>query len=208
MFRHTLPIRFVLLVAGALTFAPVARAQIVGQYSGLYPLAGGRKELGAYLGTGSGDMGFTVQGRVGSTRTLGYDVQASVQNSIFVGQLAAMANLMHTDGSYPLVLGGQLAAGVSSGGGATGLYIQGVPGLSYDWDAGGGQTFSFWGGLGLRLSSSTKHAGSSAGILRLGGRFDYSTDFGFAANLEDVDGHSTISVGIQYRFGAGGSNRP
>lgn len=208
MKMHPLNAARVLMALSVLSFAPTAGAQVLGQYSGLYPLASGRKELGLYLGSGSGEIGITAQGRVGSTKTLGFDLQASVQNSVFGGQVAAMAGLMRSSGDYPVVLGGQLAGGVLSGGGATGLFVQGVPGVSFEWSDGGGQVFSFWGGLGLRIISSTKRFGSSAGILRLGSRFDYSPEFGFAANLEDVDGHSTISVGLQYRFGAGGNNRP
>ena len=201
-------LRAALTAAAALTLAVPAGAQILGQYSGLYPLAGGRKELGVFLGTGSGDMGVTAQGRVGSTRTLGYDLQMASQNSRFAAQLGALAGLMRSSGDYPLVLGGQLAGGLLTGGGSTGPYIQGVPGLSVEWDAGSGQVFSLWGGLGLRIMSSTKAAGSSDAIYRLGGRFDYSSDFGFATNLESVDGNSTISVGMQYRFGNNGNNRP
>ena len=69
-------LRAALACAAALAFAAPASAQIFGQYSGLNSLPSGRKELGVYLGTGSGDMGVTAQGRLGSGRTIGFSLTA------------------------------------------------------------------------------------------------------------------------------------
>ncbi len=186
-----------------------AHAQFFGQFGPLSAMPGGAKALGIYLGAGDGHVGPTGEFRINYWKHATAGLQATVESSVFGLQADTRAGLVGTGGEFPLELGGQLAGGLVTGGGSTSFYIQGVPGLSFEWDAGGGQSWSAWAGVGLRLAASTKFNGSSDGILRLGGRFQFSPELGLATNLEDVGGTSRLMVGGEYRFGGGGGgNQP
>ena len=190
--------------AAALAPRP-AQAQFFGQFGPLSGMPSGAKSLGLYLGSGSSEFGPMGEFRFayGSHSTAG--IAASLEHSTFGAQADIRAGLLGTGGDYPLELGGQLAGGMITGNGATALYVQGVPSLSYEWDAGGGQSFSAWSGLGLRVVTSTRRLGSSNGLFRIGGRFQFSPELGLSSNLEDLAGAAQLLVGVDYRFGAGGS---
>ena len=181
-------------------------AQFFGQFGPLASMGPGQKSLGAYLGAGNNTVGPSAEFRFNYANHMTAGIQGTLERSVFGAQGDLRAGLLGTGGDFPLELGGQVAGGMVTGEGATSLYVQGVPGLSYEWDAGAGQTFSAWAGLGLRITTSTKALGSSESIFRLGGRFQFSSELGMAADLEAVDGTTRLMVGADYRFGGGGGS--
>src|SRR5205085_8297372 len=122
--------------------APAASAQFFGQFGPLDRMPYGQKSLGAYLGGGGGDLGPTAEFRLNYANRSTAGLQASIVHNIFGAQADVRAGLLGTGGDFPLELGGQLAGGLITGEGATSLFVQGVPAISGEWDAGGGQSFS------------------------------------------------------------------
>lgn len=188
------------IACAGLTLAGTAGAQSFGQMG---PLAGmGHKStlLGVYLGMGNGDVNPSAELRVSSGHRATMGLAATVEHSTFAAQADVRAGLTGTGGDYPLELGGQLAGGLITGGGATGIYAQVVPGLSFEWNVGEGRAFSTWAGLGFRLSASSKSVGDGSGIARLGTRYDFSPSVGLGASLEAVGGGSKLIAGADYTF--------
>ncbi|MBI5836387.1 MAG: hypothetical protein HZB25_03995 [Candidatus Eisenbacteria bacterium] len=187
-------------------FARPAHGQYLGQFGPLNRMGDGQKSLGLYLGSGPVGLGplAEVRANYGSHGTVG--VQAGLADKIFALQGDLRAGIMGTGGDFPVELGGELAGGLVTGGGDTGIYGQLVPALSFEVDAGSGQSWAGWAGLGYRVTASNKRIGSGAGIFRVGGRFTFSRQLGMAANLEDVAGSGHLLVGVEYRFGGGGAS--
>ncbi|HVP39152.1 MAG TPA: hypothetical protein VMS93_08220 [Candidatus Saccharimonadales bacterium] len=201
-----------LALAAALGLAGLpatARAQYLGQFGPLNSMGTGQKALGLYLGAGPTGLGAAAEIRANHSERGTFGVQFAVQHSIFAGQADIRAGLLSSGGDFPVMLGGELAGGVVSGGGTTAIYAQAVPGLSWEMDAGGGQSWAAWAGLGFRVSASQHKLGHGDTLIRAGGRFSFSRELGLTASLEDVAGSSHLMVGAESRFGGhGGSNVP
>ena len=206
MIRRILPL-LLLGAALAATLPSSARAQFFGQTGPLGVLPGDAKSCGVFLGSGRGNIDPMAELRTNYSAHGTLGIQGTVENKIFGLQADARTGLMHTDGDYPFELGGQLAAGLLTGGGQTGIYAQAVPGMSFEWDAGFGQSAAVYAGLGFRVTASNKRVGQGDGLWRLGGRLQYSNEIGMGASLEDVAGSAHLLVGADFRFGGGG-NRP
>jgi hypothetical protein len=183
-----------------LVAAGTAHAQFFGQMGPLGGMASGHALLGAYMTAGSGDLGFVAElrGSSGSQSTVG--LAATVEHSMFGMQADLRGSLTGTGGSFPLALGGQLAAGLITGGGSTGIYAQAVPGVSFESSTNGQGTFSSWAGIGLRLTAASHQSGMGDGVLRLGSRYSFSPTLGISATLEDVGGTTKIIAGAGYTF--------
>jgi hypothetical protein len=204
-------------LAVALLLAPLclagaprtAGAQSLGQFGPLNHMGTDQKSLGAYLGAGSGGMGVTGELRANYGDRATFGVQAGLVDRVFSAQVDLRGGLFGTEGEFPMMLGGEVAGGLMSGGGDTGIYGQVVPGVSFEVDAGEGQSWAGWAGLGFRLSASNHRIGRGVGLLRAGGRFNFSHQLGLVASLEDLDGTARLMVGAEMRFGGrGGSNAP
>jgi hypothetical protein len=198
-----------LVLAAALCLGLVPRAahaQYLGQFGPLNRMGPGQQSLGLYLGDGPVGLGPAAEFRLnyGDGSTIGF--QAGLADRIFGLQTDLRAGLMGIHGDFPLELGGELAGGLFSGRGYTGIYGQLVPGLSWELDAGGGQSWAAWAGLGYRVTASTHRLGRGDAILRAGARFQFSRELGLAAGLEDLGGDSHLMVGAEYRFGGRGSS--
>ena len=203
-------------LAAALLIAPLclagaprgAMAQYLGQFGPLNHMGTGQKSLGAYVGSGPGGLGLTGEVRANYAEHATMGVQAGVADQVFGAQVDLRGGLMGTGGDFPLMLGGEVAGGLMSGGGDTGIYGQVVPEVGFEMDAGGGQSWSAWAGLGYRVSASKHRIGRGDSLFRVGGRFDFSRELGLVAHLEDVGGSTHLLVGAEYRFGshASGNN--
>jgi hypothetical protein len=189
-----------LACCAGLTIAGTASAQYFGQMGPLGGMAGGRTLLGGYMAAGSGDMGFVgeLRAKSGPQSTVGF--AASVVHSTFGMQVDLRGSLAGTGGSFPMELGGQLAGGLVTGGGSTGLYVQAVPGVSFESSTGGQGSFSSWGGIGVRLTAATHRSGVGDGVLRLGSRYNFTSAVGVSATLEDIGGTTRILAGAGYTF--------
>ena len=199
-----------LLAPLCLAGAPrIAGAQYLGQFGPLNHMGTGQKSLGAYLGSGPGGLGVSGELRANYEDRATFGVQAGVADQVFAAQADLRSGLLGTGGDFPLMLGGELAGGLMSGGGDTGIYGQVVPGVSFEMDAGEGQSWSGWAGLGFRLSASKHRIGRGDSLFRVGGRFSFSRQLALATSLEDVGGATHLMVGAEYRFGShGAANAP
>ena len=198
--RHMRMLFWAATACTALAWAAAARAQFLGQSGPLEGMATGSRMLGAYVGGGAGDVGPAAELRFATAPHATVGLGASVENKTFGMQADARAGLLNTGGDDPLELGGQLAGGFLTGGGSTGFYGQAVPGASFDWSVGRGQSFSTWAGLGFRLTAATHQVGRGDGVVRVGARFNFSPTVNFGASLEDVGGTSRIIAGAGYTF--------
>ena len=190
----------VLVGAAGVALAGPAKAQFFGQMGPLEGMSSGHTLFGAYIGLADGSVGPMAEFRASSGKHATAGIAASVEHSVFGLQVDARGGLTGTGGEYPLELGGQLAAGLLTGGGSTGIYAQAVPGLSFEWDAGEGRSFSTWAGLGLRITAASHNSGGSNGMIRVGTRYNFSPSVGFSAALEDVGGSSRFLAGVGYTY--------
>ncbi len=189
-----------LIACAGMTLAGAAQAQIFWQMGPLTGMGQRSTLLGVYMGMGNGDVNPSAELRVSSGHAATMGIAASVENSAFGAQADVRAGLTGTGSDSPLELGGQLAGGLLTGGGSTGIYAQVVPGLSFEWGVGEGRAFSTWAGLGYRLTASSRSVGDGAGIARLGTRYDFSPSMGLGASLEAVGGASKLFLGGDYTF--------
>lgn len=188
------------IVCAGLTMAGTAQAQFFGQMGPLSGMGERSALLGVYLGMGNGDINPSAELRVSSGHRATMGLAASVEHSTFAVQGDVRAGLTGTGGDFPMELGGQLAAGLFTGGGATGIYAQAVPGLSFEWNLDEGRSFSTWAGLGFRLTASSKSVGDGTGLARLGTRYNFSPSVALGAALEAVSGGSKLIAGADYTF--------
>ncbi len=184
----------------AVALAGPARAQLFTQSGPLEGMRTGSRSLSVYLGGGDGTMGVMGELRTATSSRATAGIAGSLEGSVFGLQADTRAGLLDTGGSVPLTLGGQLAGGFLTGGGSTGFYAQAVPGLSFDWTVGDGQSFSSWAGLGFRVTAASHQVGRGDGVFRAGTRFNFSPTVGFGASLEDVGGNSRLLAGATYAF--------
>ena len=201
----------VLACAALLAISPgAARAQFFGQSGPLGALEDRGKSVGVFLGAGRGNIGPMAELRSSYSDRGTLGLQITSESKIFGIAADVRTALVRVGGDYPFDLGGQLAGGIVSGGGQTGIIVSGVPGASVTWDPGVGQKASLFAGLGFRLTISTKRVGQGDGMWRIGGRLQYTDAVGLMTSVESVGGSAHLLVGgdIQFGGGAASSNVP
>lgn len=210
MIRGTSTLRAAALAATLLAgLAGAARAQYEGQMVPLRQMTQGDRRIAGYLGAGLGAVGPLVEYRVNFLRKGTGGLQAGVANKIFGARADLTGALMETGGDYPLAVGGELAAGVTAGGEAvgTGLFLQGVPAVSFEFSGPNGQSGALWGGLGARFTTSNKSIGRLRGLYRFGAGYEVTETVGISGCLEDAgDGGAFTVIGLHYYFGTRGSS--
>ncbi len=189
-----------LILCSSLTLGGTASAQLFGQMGPLSGMGTRSTLLGVYLGFGSGDVSPSAELRMSAGHRTTAGIAASVENSAFMAQADVRGGLTGTGGDLPLELGGQLAVGLVTGGGSTGIYAQVVPGLSFEWSTGNTSSFSTWGGLGLRLTAASHQSSVGSGVARLGTRYKFSPTVGLGASFEDVGSSNKLIAGADYTF--------